>query len=199
MDTFFTIGQACKGEYKENKSSFLAFAYPVEKVEEVKEKIDNLKKEYYDARHHCYAYRIGMGKEVLSRAFDDREPSHTAGERILGAIESRNLTNVLIVVVRYFGGIKLGASNLAKAYRQASLNALDESQVIERKVMERIVFDFDFSVMNQINKLLKDNRLDKEQYSFLSANSIQVFINKDKKESILSQLKKIYGVNIKNE
>lgn len=196
MDTFFTIKQASKGEYKENKSTFLAFAYPVENAEQVKQFVDNLKKEYYDARHHCFAYKIGIGKEVQSRAFDDREPSHTAGEKILGAIESKNLTNVLIVVVRYFGGIKLGASNLAKAYKQASMEALGNAEIIERTITEDILFSFDFAVMSNVNKFLKDNRFDKTSYTYVSANEILLKVNKDNKENIINQLSSVFGIKI---
>lgn len=196
MDTFFTIKQTSKGEYKENKSSFLAFAYPIENAEQVKQFVDNLKKEYYDARHHCFAYKIGIGKEVQSRAFDDREPSHTAGEKILGAIESKNLTNVLIVVVRYFGGIKLGASNLAKAYKQASMEALGNAEIIERTITEDILFSFDFSIMANVNKFLKDNRFDKTSYTYVSANEILLKVNKDNKENIINQLSSVLGIKI---
>lgn len=196
MDTFFTIKQTSKGEYKENKSTFLAFAYPVEDAEQVKQFVDNLKKEYYDARHHCFAYKIGIGKEVQSRAFDDREPSHTAGEKILGAIESKNLTNVLIVVVRYFGGIKLGASNLAKAYKQASMEALGNAEIIERTITEDILFSFDFSIMANVNKFLKDNRFDKTSYTYVSANEILLKVNKDNKENIINQLSSVFGIKI---
>ncbi len=196
MDTFFTIKQTSKGEYKENKSSFLAFAYPIENAEQVKQFVDNLKKEYYDARHHCFAYKIGIGKEVQSRAFDDREPSHTAGEKILGAIESKNLTNVLIVVVRYFGGIKLGASNLAKAYKQASMEALGNAEIIERTITEDILFSFDFSIMANVNKFLKDNRFDKTSYTYVSANEILLKVNKDNKGNIINQLSSVFGIKI---
>lgn len=196
MDTFFTIKQTSKGEYKENKSSFLAFAYPIENAEQVKQFVDNLKKEYYDARHHCFAYKIGIGKEVQSRAFDDREPSHTAGEKILEAIESKNLTNVLIVVVRYFGGIKLGASNLAKAYKQASMEALGNAEIIERTITEDILFSFDFSIMANVNKFLKDNRFDKTSYTYVSANEILLKVNKDNKENIINQLSSVFGIKI---
>ncbi len=196
MDTFFTIKQTSKGEYKENKSTFLAFAYPIENAEQVKQFVDNLKKEYYDARHHCFAYKIGIGKEVQSRAFDDREPSHTAGEKILGAIESKNLTNVLIVVVRYFGGIKLGASNLAKAYKQASMEALGNAEIIERTITEDILFSFDFSIMANVNKFLKDNRFDKTSYTYVSANEILLKVNKDNKENIINQLSSVFGIKI---
>lgn len=196
MDTFLTIKQSCKGEYKENKSSFLAFAYPIENTEEVKQFVENLKKEYYDARHHCFAYKIGIGKDAQTRAFDDREPSHTAGEKILGAIESNNLTNILIVVVRYFGGIKLGTSNLAKAYKQASMEALDNAEIIEKTITEDIRFSFDFSVMANVNKFLKDNRFDKSSYSYTATNEILLKVNKDNKENILNQLSSIFGIKI---
>ncbi|MDO5760916.1 MAG: YigZ family protein, partial [Bacteroidota bacterium] len=157
MDTYLTINAISNGEYKENKSRFLAFAYPIERLEQVKELLDKIKKEYYDARHHCYAYKIGVDKEQVSRAFDDREPSHTAGDMILGAIDSKSLTNVLIIVVRYFGGIKLGASNLAKAYKQASFLAIENATIVEKTIMANINFSFDFAVITQVNKFLKDN------------------------------------------
>lgn len=196
MDTYLTINSTSQGEYKENKSRFIAFAYSIERVEEVKNLVDRLKKDYYDARHHCYAYKIGVGKEQLSRAFDDREPSHTAGDMILGAIESKKLTNVLIVVVRYFGGIKLGASNLAKAYKQASLIALDNAQIIEKTLTSNIAFSFDFSIMTQINKFLKDNRFNKSDYTYTSANTILLQINKDRVEEVREKLLSIYGVKL---
>lgn len=196
MDTYLTINSTSQGEYKENKSRFIAFAYSIERVEEVKILVDRLKKDYYDARHHCYAYKIGVGKEQLNRAFDDREPSHTAGDMILGAIESKKLTNVLIVVVRYFGGIKLGASNLAKAYKQASLIALDNAQIIEKTLTSNIEFSFDFSLMTQINKFLKDNRFDKSDYTYTSSNSILLQINKDREEEVREKLLSIYGVKL---
>lgn len=196
MDTYLTINSTSQGEYKENKSRFIAFAYSIERVEEVKILVDKLKKDYYDARHHCYAYKIGVGEEQISRAFDDREPSHTAGDMILGAIESKKLTNILIVVVRYFGGIKLGASNLAKAYKQASILALDNAHIIEKIITSEIKFSFDFSIMAQINKFLKDNRFNKSDYTYTSANSILLQINKDREEDIRKQLLSIYGVKL---
>lgn len=196
MDTYLTINSTSQGEYKENKSRFIAFAYSIERVEDVKILVDKLKKDYYDARHHCYAYKIGVGEEQISRAFDDREPSHTAGDMILGAIESKKLTNILIVVVRYFGGIKLGASNLAKAYKQASILALDNAHIIEKIITSEIEFSFDFSIMSQINKFLKDNRFNKLDYTYTSANSILLQINKDREEDIRKQLLSIYGVKL---
>lgn len=196
MDTYLTINSTSQGEYKENKSRFIAFAYSIERVEEVKILVDKLKKDYYDARHHCYAYKIGVGEEQISRAFDDREPSHTAGDMILGAIESKKLTNILIVVVRYFGGIKLGASNLAKAYKQASILALDNAHIIEKIITSEIEFSFDFSIMSQINKFLKDNRFNKLDYTYTSTNSILLQINKDREEDIRKQLLSIYGVKL---
>lgn len=196
MDTYLTINSTSQGEYKENKSRFIAFAYSIERVEEVKVLVDKLKKDYYDARHHCYAYKIGVGEEQISRAFDDREPSHTAGDMILGAIESKKLTNILIVVVRYFGGIKLGASNLAKAYKQASILALDNAHIIEKIITSEIEFSFDFSIMSQINKFLKDNRFNKLDYTYTSTNSILLQINKDREEDIRKQLRSIYGVKL---
>lgn len=197
MDTFLTIKDLSKGEYKEKKSSFLAFTYPIKNTEEVKNIVESLKKEYYDARHHCFAWKIGIGKEEQHRAFDDREPAHTAGDMIYGVIESHQLTNILIVVVRYFGGIKLGASNLSKAYRQAAEESIANANIIEKTLEYTLSFTFPFSLMSQINKFLKDNNFTKENYTFTSANEINLTFNLDRKENILTQLQSIYGIEIK--
>lgn len=196
MDTFQTIKEASKGEYKERKSSFLSFAYPIQSPDEVKDLVDALKKEYYDARHHCFAWRTGIEKQEQHRAFDDREPAHTAGDMIYGVIESKQLTNILIVVVRYFGGIKLGASNLAKAYRQAAEEVVANATIIEQTLQSNIKFSFPYSIMSQVNKFIKDNALTKENYTFTSGNEILLTISQDRHQEFLSKLQSIYGIEI---
>ena len=140
-DTFRTIKNISKSIYTEKRSKFLAFAIPVESVEEVKAIVSEYQKEYYDARHVCYAYMLGS-ERLEFRANDNGEPSGTAGKPILGQINSNELTNILVIVVRYFGGIKLGTSGLIVAYRQAAADAIAEAEVVEKTVDEDISFIF---------------------------------------------------------
>jgi uncharacterized YigZ family protein len=153
-DVYKTLAAPSSGIFKDKGSKFLAYAFPVDTVEEVKQHVQRLKKEYFDARHHCYAYRIGVQGEQW-RANDDGEPSSTAGKPILGQLLSQELTNVLIVVVRYFGGIQLGVSGLINAYRSAASDALSHAQVVEKTAKEHITFHFSYSAMNEVMKLLK--------------------------------------------
>ncbi len=155
MDTFKTIKAKAEGTYTEKRSKFLAFAFPVESVDEVKSIVAEIQKKYYDARHACYAYMIGAEREVF-RANDNGEPSGTAGKPILGQINSYELTNILIVVVRYFGGIKLGTSGLIVAYRQAAIEALENAEIIEKAIDETLRIEFDFEAMNTVMKVVKD-------------------------------------------
>ncbi len=154
-DRFRTIAETAEGTYSEKRSKFLAFAVPVESVEEVKAKVAEYQKRFYDARHACYAYMIGPERDEF-RANDNGEPSGTAGKPILGQINSYGLTNILIVVVRYFGGIKLGTSGLITAYRQAAIEALENATVIEKTVDVDVSFRFEFPFMNAVMKVVKD-------------------------------------------
>lgn len=135
-DTYLTISDDSEGFYKEKGSKFLSFAFPVHHEEDIKEKLDILRKKYYDARHHCYAYVLGKDKEIF-RANDDGEPNHSAGDPILGQIKSNQLTNILIVVVRYFGGVKLGVGGLISAYRTAAAEAISNNVIVEAIVKKR--------------------------------------------------------------
>jgi uncharacterized YigZ family protein len=153
--SYYTIQSPGEGAYKEKGSKFLSFAFPVASEDEVKEKLRTLKIEYYDARHHCFAWMLGPDKKQF-RAYDDGEPNHSAGDPILGQIRSRNLTNVLVVVVRYFGGTKLGVSGLIAAYKTAAEDALDNSLVIEKQVMERVTLSYDYSVTTEVMRMVKD-------------------------------------------
>jgi uncharacterized YigZ family protein len=153
--SFLTIKSIGKGIYKEKGSKFLAFAYPVSSEPEIKERIASLKSEYFDARHHCFAWILGPEKKQV-RAFDDGEPNHSAGDPILGQIRSRNLTNVLVVVVRYFGGTKLGVGGLIAAYKSAAEDALNNSPIVELEVTERITLSYDYSITAEVMKIVKD-------------------------------------------
>lgn len=141
MNEFFTIAHPGEGFYKEKGSKFLAYAYPVQNEEDVKARLEELRKQYYDARHHCYAYIIGLKQQVF-RANDDGEPNHSAGDPILGQIRSANLTNCLVVVVRYFGGTKLGVGGLITAYKTAAEEALKEVEI--RTIYSQTAFELSF-------------------------------------------------------
>lgn len=154
-DVYKTITESSKAIYTEKRSKFIAYAIPVTTVDEVKVEIDKLRKEYYDARHVCWAYMLGAERKDF-RANDDGEPSGTAGKPILGQINSNELTGILIVVVRYFGGIKLGTSGLIVAYREAAAEAISEAAIIDKTVDCRIAFEFEYPFMNDVMKIVKD-------------------------------------------
>ena len=154
-DSFKTIASIAEGTYSEKRSKFLAFAIPVTTVDEVKQYVAEYQKRYYDARHACYAYMLGAERTEF-RANDNGEPSGTAGKPILGQINSYGLTNILIIVIRYFGGIKLGTSGLIVAYRQAAIEALENAQIIEKTVDDDITFTYEFPMMNAVMKIVKD-------------------------------------------
>lgn len=154
-DTYKTLAREACGEYSEKRSKFLAFAHPVRTTAEVKEWVEHYQKKYYDARHCCYAYMLGPDR-VDFRANDNGEPSGTAGKPILGQINSNELTDVLVVVVRYFGGVKLGTSGLIVAYRQAAAEALAAAEVVERTVDEDVRFWFEYPFMNSVMRIVKE-------------------------------------------
>lgn len=153
--TFRTIQTPSKGSYREKGSKFLSFAYPVESEEEIKTRINLLKKEYFDARHHCFAWILGAEKDRY-RAFDDGEPGHSAGNPILGQIRSKDLTDLLIVVVRYFGGVKLGVGGLINAYKMAAEDALNHAMVIEKEITMTIHLSYEYSSTPEVMRLVKE-------------------------------------------
>jgi len=153
--SYKTIKTSSEGKYKEKGSTFMSFAYPVETEPEVKEKIAIVKKKYFDARHHCFAYVLGFEKTKF-RAFDDGEPNHSAGDPILGQIRSRDLTNVLVVVVRYFGGVKLGVGGLMAAYKDAAEDALNHAEIEERDVMMDVTIQYAYEDTPEVMRLVKD-------------------------------------------
>ena len=155
QDSFLTISKITEGLYKEKGSKFIALALPVKTEEEVKEKLEEVKKTYYDARHHCYAYVLGADATQY-RANDDGEPNHSAGDPILGQIRSRELTNTLVIVVRYFGGTKLGVSGLINAYKTSAAEALDQNKIIEKLITKSVKFSFPYEEMNEVMKLVND-------------------------------------------
>ena len=154
-DIYKTIDVAGEGIYSEKRSKFLAFAIPVQTLDDVKREVEAYQKKYYDARHVCYAYRLGERRELF-RANDNGEPSGTAGKPILGQIDSRELTNVLVIVVRYFGGIKLGTSGLIVAYKAAAAEALDATEHIEKTINGEILLKFSYPLLNDVLRIVKE-------------------------------------------
>jgi len=153
--SFRTITKPAEGQYKEKGSRFLGFSYPVTAEAEIKAHVSQLAKKYFDARHHCFAWVLGADKKSF-RAFDDGEPNHSAGDPILGQIRSRDLTNVLVVVVRYFGGVKLGVGGLISAYRMAAGEALDAAEIIEKEVTATLQLTYGYEATPEIMRLIKE-------------------------------------------
>ena len=184
-DTFLTIASVSEGIYKDRGSKFLAFAYPVVNEEEVKKKVDFLRKKYFDARHHCFAYRFGADGQQY-RANDDGEPANSAGKPILGQLIAHGVTNVLVVVVRYFGGILLGVGGLVQAYKQAAISALSNAEIVTDVVTETYTFSFDYPDMNQVLKVMKDMNLDCYGQDF----NLTCVMNVKVRKSLSAQMKK---------
>lgn len=189
-DVYRTIENISEGLYKEKGSKFLAFAYPVVSEEEVKIILDELRTRYYDARHHCYAYRLGAGNPRI-RANDDGEPSSTAGKPILGQIVSAELTDILVVVVRYFGGIKLGVSGLINAYRTAAADALAHAKPVEKTVREELRFHFGYAVLNDVMKVIKEEDPEVLQRDFGCSCSLTVSVRKKQAPVLKTRLSRI--------
>ncbi len=164
-DTYLTIAQPSEGIYKEKGSKFIAYAFSIDDETAFKTRLDEVKKMHHAARHHCYAYRLGADKKVF-RANDDGEPGNSAGKPILGQIQAFDVTNILIVVVRYFGGTKLGVGGLIKAYRTAAQDALENASIVERVVRNQYQIDFEYDKMSEVMHLVKDNQLEQLEQSF---------------------------------
>lgn len=194
-DTYKTIEAPAQGLFKDKGSKFLAYAYPVTSENEIKEILAGLKKEHYAARHHCYAWRLGYEK-LHFRANDDGEPSSTAGKPILGQIQSFDLTNILIVVVRYFGGTLLGVSGLINAYKNAAQDAINQAQVVEKLVEKNILIEFDYGVMNEVMKVFKDEKLQQIDPRFDLRCSISTFVRLSDVERIENEFRKIEGLQL---
>jgi uncharacterized YigZ family protein len=158
-DTYKTIQSEAQGLYKDKGSKFLAFAIPVIDEKEIKDRIEKFRKKFHDARHVCYAYRIGH-KEFKYKVNDDGEPSGTAGKPILGQITANELTNILIIVVRYFGGILLGTSGLIKAYRSASIDCINNAEIVVKTTDNDFEVSFNYEQLNLVMKIIKDEKID---------------------------------------
>jgi uncharacterized YigZ family protein len=195
-DTYLTISNPSEGIYKDKGSKFIAYAFPVKTEEEIKARLADLRKEHPTARHHCYAFRLGPDKQAF-RANDDGEPKYSAGKPILGQILSKDLTNILIVVVRYFGGTLLGVSGLINAYKLAAADALQHAVVIEKQVKELYEAAFDYLQMNDVMKLLKDEDLEQISQDF-NLNCRLVFaVRKNNADKVKELFSKISNLELK--
>lgn len=194
-DSYRTIAGAAEAIYKEKSSKFLAYAYPVQSEEQIRALVEALHKKYYDATHHCYAWRLGPKGEAF-RANDDGEPSGTAGKPILGQLLSHELTDCLIVVVRYFGGTKLGVSGLIAAYRESAAEAIAAAQIIERTVDRLIRFEFSYLSMNDVMRIIKEEQPEIREQIFDNLCRMSVAIRESRAEGLIGKLAKVEGLTL---
>ena len=195
IDTYKTIAKISKGYITEQRSKFIAYAVPVHTAEEVKAQVDCYRKQYYDARHVCWAYMLGAGRNSF-RVNDDGEPSSTAGKPVLGVINSNELTNILIVVIRYFGGVKLGTSGLIVAYRAAAQDAVANAEIIEKTIDEEITVTFEYPFLNGIMRIVKEDNPVIISQNFDVDCQMILKIRKGEAEKLKSRLLKVETAQI---
>ena len=197
-DTYKTIATKTEGLFKDKGSRFIGLAYPVYSENECKEIIAGIKKEYYDATHHCYAYYIGHIGTPATRMNDDGEPSGTAGRPIFGQITSFDLKNILLVVIRYFGGTKLGVSGLINAYKETAKITFENADIIEYKIKNVYTVEFEYPLMNTVMQVLKNDAVSIRENGYDNNNALITFeVVRSKGEEISEQISKIYGVKQK--
>lgn len=194
-DTFKTIAAPAEGTYSEKRSKFLAFAIPVRTQDEVKELVKEYQKRYYDARHACYAYMLGHERKEF-RANDNGEPSGTAGKPILGQINSNELTDILIIVVRYFGGIKLGTSGLIGAYKTAAADAIANATIIEKTVDDDVTVFFEYPFLNDVMRIVKEEEPQVVEQMFEMDCKMTLRIRRSKMGRLRSRLEKVETARI---
>ena len=195
QDSYKSIASPSDGLFKDNGSRFIARAYPVETEEEVKEIVAALKKEYYDARHHVYAYRLGYLGDKF-RANDDGEPSGSSGRPVLGQIDSCGLSDILVVVIRYFGGIKLGIPGLIRAYKTSTADALANAQIIEKIASRHFRVHFGYMSMNGVMKVMKDMGLEQKNQKFDMECSLETTVRLSQVDSFIERMGDVEGCNI---
>lgn len=194
-DTYKTIDKASTGYYKDKGSKFIAEAISVDSEEKVKEILEKIKSKYHDARHHCYAYRLGFDKSIF-RINDDGEPSGTAGKPIYGQIRSKDLTNILIVVIRYFGGTKLGVRGLINAYKAAAQDSLENTNIITKTVNDIFRLDFAYPLMNDVMRIIKEENLQQSKQKFEISCSLEFLVRKKESKRIFEHFDKIKNLEI---
>lgn len=197
-DSYLTLAEPAEALYKEKGSKFLAYAYPVRDEEQIRECLDTLRKRYYDATHHCYAWRLGADGQNY-RVNDDGEPSSTAGRPILGQLLSYGVTDVLVVVVRYFGGTKLGVSGLIAAYKESAAAVLSAAQIVERTVDVRFEVEFGYLVMNDVMRVVKEMRPEVLEQRFDNLCTMRLSIRAGRADALRERLQKIEGIQIETK
>ena len=195
LDSYKSIAAPSEGLFKDNGSRFIARAYPVETEEEVKEIVASLKKEFYDARHHVYAYRLGY-KGDRFRANDDGEPSGSSGRPVLGQIDSNGLSDILVVVIRYFGGIKLGIPGLIRAYKTSTADAIANAEIVEKIASRMYRVSFGYMGMNSVMKVFKDMGLEQKNQKFNMECSIDTSVRLSQVDTFLERMGDVEGCNI---
>ncbi len=194
-DEYKTITSVSEGFYKEKGSKFYAFAFPVKTEDEVEEKRTALRKQYHDARHHVYAFRLGADMK-LYRASDDGEPSNSSGPPVLGQIKSYELTDILIVVIRYFGGTKLGVSGLINAYKTAAEDAILHADIITKTINKSITLKFEYAQMNDVMRIIKDENLKPASQTLELSCKIVLDIRASDYDRIFARFKKLYEITV---
>ena len=194
-DSYKSIAAESRGLFKDNGSRFIAHAYPVETEDEIKEIVAALKKEYYDARHHVYAYRLGYLGDKF-RANDDGEPSGSSGRPVLGQIDSNELSDILVVVVRYFGGIKLGIPGLIRAYKTATADAIANAEIVEKIACKRFKVHFGYMGMNSVMKVFKDMGLDQKNQQFDMECSMETSVRLSQVDTFLERISDVEGCRV---
>lgn len=191
-DSYKTIARPAETTYRQLSSKFLVYAYPVETESEIKEHLDVLRKKWFDATHHCYAWRLGPHGEQF-RANDDGEPSSTAGKPILGQLLSQEVTNCLVVVVRYFGGTKLGVPGLIAAYKESTAQVLAECEIVERTVDVNIKVEFSYIAMNDVMRIVKDMQPRIHEQLFDNLCTMHLSIRESDSDQLINRLEKVEG------
>ncbi|GAB1452305.1 YigZ family protein [Draconibacterium sp.] len=195
-DVYYTIEKESTGLFKDKGSKFYAFAYPLRNEENVKEILSILRKEHHSARHYCYAWRLGT-KEITYRANDDGEPPSTAGKPILGQLQSFNVTNILVVVVRYFGGTLLGTGGLISAYRSAAADALKNAEIVEKIIEKEIILDFTYNELSEVMNVIKQENLSILKTRFEERCDLTFSVRETEYEKVKLIFNNIYGVGVK--
>ncbi len=194
-DTYLSIRKPSEGEFKDKGSKFLAYAYPVFSVSDIGEKLERLRKVHYNARHHVYAYVLGAEKSDF-RANDDGEPAHSSGDPVLGQIRSFDLTNVLVVVVRYFGGTKLGIPGLINAYKTAAHQALSNASIIKFTRRKYLRIQFDYTVMDHVNRLIHEQDLEVSEREFTTVCKMKIGVRLKRADDLIDRLNQSPDVKI---
>ena len=197
-DSYKTIEKIAEGYITERKSKFISYILPIESEEEVKEILDEYRKKYYNARHVCWAYMLGHAREDF-RSNDDGEPSGTAGRPILGQINSYELTNVLVLVVRYFGGTLLGTGGLVRAYKEATVAAIENAAIVEKTIDDTFVLKFEYPLLNEVMRVLNQYEEAKWTQNFTETCEMEITIRQSQSEELVNSFSSIYGVTVINK